>query len=313
MSFANTTEPKKSIGLINWISSKLDISTLQSNLTNALLDGTVSPTILHALTALFQTLNDISSSPLNVEHFQGREGDISVLRWLLLTFGGDKLWLDFTAMVDNHVIKRVSDVVSKNNASTAKHLVDWLDFYWNMLEEHAYLSRIGGPLQMNEDPEVRISSGDVHSDEWILAKKEFHMRLRDAILLGISVTHKKSTRIREMATEFPNAVYVFRESVATNGLVSREQYLGIISRGREILRRLSSMNKALPENKRKRPATSNSRPRKPLVSQQVPPIHPEPAPHHPQRTHLDNKMAPEVSNNMGSEASTQGRLLDTHF
>jgi hypothetical protein len=137
---------------------------------------------------MFGNLEKMQSPEMKIEDFKGREGEISALRWLFTSFGGAKLWKDLASMITDIIVAETVEAISLKKLSDVKSNIDWLYFYYGMLEEDSLFTELGGPLLEGEERKDRkvsysqpINSGIEQGEKLYLTRAHVRSQLWNAI------------------------------------------------------------------------------------------------------------------------------------
>ncbi|KAF4609612.1 hypothetical protein G7Y89_g15843 [Cudoniella acicularis] len=151
--------PKWDLTIVNWLLVIADFKILQHNVNEALVTYEIDYCLLPSLEKLFENASKWPSLPLTFKSI--KESDVGLLRWLLMSYGGAALWNEYATMVSNKIVKTTLDAVDEGRfnhrqiPSDFKERVDWLYYYWGMLQEDMFFDRIGGPLLNSEKDRKR--------------------------------------------------------------------------------------------------------------------------------------------------------------
>jgi hypothetical protein len=146
---------KSNLAVVNWLLPKINYKTFIANYSDAVYDGQVSSKLLPAINEIFSNLEKAKSPEMRLEDFKGREGDVSALRWLFTSFGGPNLWKELATMITSCIIRETIEAISKKQLADVKSNIDWLYFYYGMLEEDSLFTELGGPLLDGEERKDR--------------------------------------------------------------------------------------------------------------------------------------------------------------
>jgi hypothetical protein len=173
---------------LNWLLPKINYKVFIANYNDAVYDGQVSSALLPAINEMFSNLEKSKSPEMKLEDFKGREGDISALRWLFTSFGGAKLWKALASMITNIIVAETIEAISLKKLADVKSNIDWLYFYYGMLEEDSLFTELGGPLLEGEERKGRkvsysqpINSGIEQGEKMYLTRAHVRSQLWNAI------------------------------------------------------------------------------------------------------------------------------------
>ncbi|KAH6683159.1 hypothetical protein B0J14DRAFT_140181 [Halenospora varia] len=140
--------------MVNWILAIGELDLLIQNTTEAFATFEIDPCLVPPLQKLFSNASKWPALPLTTNEIDTSEAGL--FRWLLVSFSGARPWNKFARMVLNKIVLPVLTALEEGRFTGGQipkaftYTIDWLHYYWGMIQEDQLFARIGGPLLSTE-------------------------------------------------------------------------------------------------------------------------------------------------------------------
>jgi len=147
------SSPLKNLPVLNLLLASFDRHTFTSNIWSAINSGELQFELVPKLKEILSCSKEWEYFPLTAEDINPQLQ--AFLRWLIMTYGGTKVWKEFSEQQMKHVEDLLAIIKRGNIAKSTKGYLtvnDYeLQFYVDMLHENMALDCVGGSFQISAE------------------------------------------------------------------------------------------------------------------------------------------------------------------